>query len=198
MRATFRPLPAWPYASQPTRHATFRVSYARTLADLEREIGYLRGREVIIGLVTDESQVRLDGMIRADARINQPGVELSFEKPDGTRLVFHTDVHKGYGTSWQDNLRAIALGLEALRAVDRYGITSTAEQYAGFAQLTSGGPDAGRGKRLVEERFDGSIAAALRGTHPDTRRDGYTDRDFADVQAYRTQTEPRLPAGAGA
>jgi hypothetical protein len=42
--------------------------------------------------------------------------------------------------SWQDNLRAIALGLEALRKVERYGIANRGEQYAGWAQLTAGGP----------------------------------------------------------
>lgn len=39
---------------------------------------------------------------------------------------------------WQHNVRAIGLGLQALRAVDRYGITSGREQYRGFAELPSG------------------------------------------------------------
>lgn len=181
MRATFRPLPAWPYAAQPRRAATYKVSYSRTLQDLEHEIEVLRGRELIIGVVTDESQIRIDGAIRADAKIGHPGVEVSFEVPDGRRLTFHTDVHGGYTTSWQDNLRAIALGLEALRAVARYGITSgVGEQYAGFAQLSAGGPDAERGKALVARA--GGVTAALKAHHPDH---GGEARDFADVQAYR-------------
>jgi hypothetical protein len=40
--------------------------------------------------------------------------------------------------TWQDNLRAIALGLEALRKVDRYGITKNSEQYTGWKQLEAG------------------------------------------------------------
>lgn len=180
MRATFRPLPAWPYPEQTSRPATYQASYSRTLQDLEREIDYLDGREVIIGVVTDEASIRLDGHMRADAKVRHPGVELSFEVKGGRRLVFHTDRHKGYGTSWQDNLRAITLGLEALRAVDRYGITSTAEQYAGFAQLPAGGPSADRGKLLVERA--GSVRDALMRYHPDHGGDA---SDFADVQAYR-------------
>jgi hypothetical protein len=39
---------------------------------------------------------------------------------------------------WQENIRAIALGLEALRKVDRYGITSRGEQYTGWKALPSG------------------------------------------------------------
>jgi hypothetical protein len=50
------------------------------------------------------------------------------------RLVFATDAYE----DWQHNVRAIALTLEALRAVDRYGTTG-GRQYAGFRQLTAGG-----------------------------------------------------------
>jgi hypothetical protein len=39
---------------------------------------------------------------------------------------------------WQHNVRAIALGLEALRKVDRYGITRRGEQYAGWKALPAG------------------------------------------------------------
>jgi hypothetical protein len=39
---------------------------------------------------------------------------------------------------WRDNVRAIALGLEALRTVDRYGITHKAEQYTGVKALGQG------------------------------------------------------------
>lgn len=53
------------------------------------------------------------------------------------RLVYATDVCE----FWQHNIRSIALGLEALRAVDRYGISRRGEQYAGFrAALTPGEP----------------------------------------------------------
>lgn len=181
MRATFRPLAAWPYEEQPARAATYKSSYARTLQDLEREIEAIDGRELIIGVVTDEASIRIDGAMRADAKVRHAGVEVSFEVPDGRRLAFHTDRHKGFTNSWQDNLRAIALGLEALRAVSRYGITSgVGEQYAGFAQLGAGGPDPERGRLLAERH--GSVAEALKRTHPDHGGDPH---DLADVQAYR-------------
>lgn len=44
------------------------------------------------------------------------------------RLVYATDCCE----FWQHNVRSIALGLQALRAVDRYGISRRGEQYAGF------------------------------------------------------------------
>lgn len=193
MNVTFRPLPAWPYPEQKHRPPLFKVSCSDTLDLLEREITYLRGSEVIIGLVTDAASIRLDGRPRADMRANHAGVEVSFEVPDGRRLVFHTDVHNqttrwvgGSGggpgrVPWQDNLRAIALGLEALRAVSRYGITTgIGEQYAGFLRLETGQADPERGRALVEEA--GSLRRALMANHPDQ---GGDPRAFADVQAYR-------------
>jgi hypothetical protein len=51
------------------------------------------------------------------------------------RLVYATDAC----VYWQHNVRSIALGLEALRAVDRYGITRKGEQYAGFRAALSAG-----------------------------------------------------------
>ncbi len=36
---------------------------------------------------------------------------------------------------WDDNLRAISLTLERMRAVDRYGVTLNKQQYAGFKAL---------------------------------------------------------------
>lgn len=39
---------------------------------------------------------------------------------------------------WRDNLRAVALSLEALRAVDRYGVSRRGEQYRGWQALEAG------------------------------------------------------------
>lgn len=181
MYVTFRPLPRWPYPEQKHRPATYQSTYSATLQKLEYEIERMRGSELIIGVVTDPTQIRLDGRMRADAKVGHPGVEVSFEVPSGERLVFHTDVHSGYVNSWQDNLRAIALGLEALRAVSRYGITTgLGEQYAGFLKLETGQPSPDRGRALVEEA--GSVKQALMRHHPDQ---GGDPRAFADVQAYR-------------
>lgn len=182
MRATFRPLATWPYPPRKKRASSFKLGWDDSLNDLEREIEAVSGSDVLIGIVVDPSQIGIAGGLKAGARttVRHPGVEVSFEVGD-RRVAFHTDAYP----SLPANLRAIALGLEALRAVDRYGITSTGEQYAGFAQLTAGGPDPVRGRRLIEERFAGNVGDALRGTHPDTREAGYTDRDFADVQAAR-------------
>jgi hypothetical protein len=62
-------------------------------------------------------------------------VALQAATDPSNRLIYATDACE----LWQHNVRSIALGLEALRAVDRYGITRRGEQYAGFrAALTAG------------------------------------------------------------
>ena len=190
MNLTFRPLPRWPYPEQPHRPPLYKATYSDTLGILEREVDALEGSEVIIGLVIDPSSIRLDGRLYANAKPSHPGVEVSFEV-GGRRLVFHSDVH--HQTSkwvdggparepWKDNLRAIALGLEALRAVSRYGITTgIGQQYAGFLRLETGAADPERGRRLVDEA--GGITNALKRWHPDNPKGDA--RLFADVQAFR-------------
>ncbi len=81
-----------------------------------------------------EQALRLDGGLRANARpVDFPGVRISFESKHGP-LTYATDTHE----FWQHNVRGIALGLQALRAVDRYGVTKRGEQYTGWKALPAG------------------------------------------------------------
>lgn len=157
-----------------------RASWEASLDRLEDEIRLAKGSDVVIGLVVTEDQISFSGQLKAggSTRTQHRGVELSFEK-DGRRVVFHTDAYDTVTA----NIRAIGLGLEALRAVDRHGITTSGEQYAGFALLGSGGADAYHGRQLVEAA--GSLTAALKTHHPDH---GGRRSDFDDVQAYRQAT----------
>lgn len=178
MQYTFRPIPAWPYPPTHNRRSrsTFRAGWQSTLNLLAGEDEKIGGRDVVIGAGFAEGDIRQDGMPRANARQPyHPGVELSFDSKHG-RLVYATDTCE----FWQDNVRSIALGLQALRKVDLYGITKRGEQYAGWLKLTTSEPSIERGRALVEEH--GGVKQALLATHPD--RDG-DPKAFADVQAYR-------------
>jgi hypothetical protein len=185
VRATWRPLSVWPHP--PRRRLSgvrFRSSWDEALSLLEEEVASLKGSDVLIGFVGTEDQVGFSGNLKAGGRSRfvHRGIEISFEVPGRGRLIFQTDAFDDV----RQNLRAIGLGLTALRAVERYGITSTAEQYAGFAQLAAGGPDPVRGKALVESA--GSLKEALRRSHPDQ---GGRQADFVDVVAFR---DSRVPA----
>lgn len=176
---TFRPLPIWPYPDTPNRRSRYimRASYADTLTLLGDELRHLGADAAILAAGFREGDIRRDGLPRADARQpSHPGIELSFTTELG-RLVYRTDAYE----LWQHNVRAIALGLEALRAVDRYGITSSGEQYAGWLQLGTQEDPAERGRHLVEAA-GGNVREALRRAHPDN---GGTAAEFAAVQAYR-------------
>jgi hypothetical protein len=176
MPATWRALAAWPYQPRVQSSSSFRTTWDQSLRKLEDEITRIDGDDVVIGIVADPSAISFSGALRARAAYSHPGAEVSFDMPGRGRVVFHTDAYK----TLHANLHAIALGLEALRAVDRHGVTSTGEQYAGFALLGAGGPDSQRGAELV--RAAGSIAEALKRHHPDH---GGKASDLADVQAYR-------------
>jgi hypothetical protein len=142
----------------PGKHAAslFKGSWSSTLDLLEREIRALRGRDVIIEVdVTDGSQIRNDGRLRADARVRTSAVRVVFESKHGP-LQYATDVFP----YWQDNVRAIALGLEALRRVDRYGIAKRGEQYTGWKQLGSGATAIGAAKMAPDEAVTVLLAAA--------------------------------------
>lgn len=186
--ATFRPLDVWPHGSTPTDQRrsrwTFKAGWDQTLTLLDRELRHLGATGVIIGCGLREADIRRDGWPRVNAqRPVHPGVEVSFDGVPLTgpmrRLVYATDICE----RWDHNIRAVGLGLEALRAVDRHGITRAGEQYAGFRALPSGRehePSAQRGRVLVAEH--GSVRAALMATHPDR---GGDPAAFADVQAAR-------------
>lgn len=136
---TFRPIqwtgPSTP-ADQRRSRGTFRASWDNTLTLLDYELVCLAASDVVIEADLTAADIRMDGMPRLNARQPQfPGVRLAFASKFGP-LIYATDVHQ----FWQHNVRAIALGLEALRAVDRYGVTKRGEQYTGWAALPAAPP----------------------------------------------------------
>ena len=107
---------------------TDKGTYVKTLDLLEAELNRVAARNVVISVDTELSQIRNDGWLRTDARLKSPGVILTFNKPNGSTLTFPCDRF----VAWHDNLRAIALTLEALRMIDRFGVTANNQQYRGF------------------------------------------------------------------
>ncbi len=100
---------------------------------------------------------------------------------------------------WEANLRAIALTLERLRSVERYGIvTEQQEQYTGWLRLPAAGAideAVELAKILIEHActsfapslvlanqsvFDSVWREAVRRTHPDTNN-GRDGGDFNNV-----------------
>lgn len=149
MRLIYRPIDSWPgklTSAGARTYSPFDANWQSTLQILGRELAALDVEEAVVQLAVAENAIRLDGTLRGDRKPPEhPGVILSFDPPSIGPLRYACDrfVARSYSTmrdSWRHNLRAIALGLEALRKVERYGIGSRGEQYVGWKQLGSGTP----------------------------------------------------------
>lgn len=190
MILTIRPITTWPGELRTDRQrirSPFSSSYSDTLDLLDRELRMLRATVTVVQLAVNEGQIRRDGKLRAAAYPDHPGVILSFDTKAG-----HFRYAADRFTHWHENLRAIALGLEALRKIERYGIGAGTEQYTGFLQIetpaaqrpmtydealsfVADAVSASRQKVREHWRYADSRAemyrAAARALHPDTGGD---------------------------
>lgn len=143
MRYEFRPLPAWTDPETKSRQPhPFKATWQATLDLLGRETAHLAAPLVVIQADVIEGVIRNDGMLRGDARTGHPGVVISFKSRFGP-LRYAADTYLGGKgiPAWQANVRAIALSLEALRAVDRWGATRRGEQYQGWTAIEAPKPE---------------------------------------------------------
>lgn len=130
----------WPGRARPANYSPKKAPFKGRAWNaierkLETELAHLKAKEVTISLDLDFGSFRSDGGIYADARPRTPKVIVAFlDGRNAVRRQFPCDTY----AFWQDNVWAIVLTLEALRAIDRYGVTQGDQQYVGFAQLASG------------------------------------------------------------
>jgi hypothetical protein len=136
-------------ADRPLGEPTYRPRSAfqanmltKTLALLRREGGQLGAARVV---------VECDGPIRGDGqpavtKLRSPAIRVFIDSRHGP-LRYDVDSY----AHWEDNLRAVALALEALRAVDRYGVTTRGEQYAGWKALPPGQVALGSGVNMSRD-----------------------------------------------
>lgn len=143
---TLRPISdrTWLRPASARERSRFTASWSDTLSLLERELAFIGGRQLIVEIDVREQDIKMDGTLRANARTEQsPAVVVAFESTHGP-LQYRSDLYDAvaWGAKgqqpWQSNVRAIAMTLESLRAVDRYGATSRGEQYRGFKALPAG------------------------------------------------------------
>jgi len=131
-----RPLASWPTPfTEKRRRSPFSSLFTATLSQLDRELRQLGDggpAPSVLQIALREKDFRVDGMLRANSQPEHPGVILSIESRHGA-LSYPCDQFD----HWQVNLRAITLGLEALRKLDRYGITQTGQQYTGWRAIES-------------------------------------------------------------
>lgn len=188
-RFQIRPLGLWDRPTTDPRAGSgrFRASWDDTINLLVTEVEHLDGDLIVVQVDADPSDLRRDGMLRARAQVRFPGVKVSFQSKHGP-LTYATDAYEqrwsGDMPGWQANVRAIALSLQALRAVDRYGVTHTGEQYRGWSAIAAKAaedtltPDEARRvladaagvdptSLITSEAITRAYRAAARTAHPD-------------------------------
>lgn len=182
------------------KSAQFSATWTDTCGLLAHELDALDAKDRVLQVEAPADQFRLDGQPRAGIK---PGrmVVLSFATKDGP-LLFPCDTYEaGFAMAgWECNIRALALGLQALRAVDRYGISPRHEQYRGWAALPAPAEEitmdalraadilrlygGGEGEAILRSREAGEAAyrVAVQVVHPDK---GGTGREFRLVNEAR-------------
>lgn len=133
LQATFRPIERPVALPRQYARCGFGAKWSTTLDTLERELGHLKAKDIIVEVALDHNDIRNDGWPRSSASPRTPGVRVSFQSKHGP-LSYECATYK----EWEQNMRAIALTLERLRAVERYGAVKGGEQYKGWAQLPPG------------------------------------------------------------
>ena len=131
MNATFRPIEEWPNPgfepNRPRERSRFDSHWQATLDLLGYELARLGAGAVVIKVaVTDQGILRDGSRLKMNVAPEHPGIVVEWQIGE----AWYRRAAEKYDL-WQDNVRAIALTLEALRAVERWGAVS-GEQYEGF------------------------------------------------------------------
>lgn len=144
------------------------LSPADAMQRLQGELDRLGATHAIL---STNLELRIDGVPRSDRR----------DPPDVGAAVYFTLKKKPMCLAcdkWDrvaDNIAALAQHIDALRRIDRYGVGSLEQAFAGYAALP---PDPGHDWRLVfgfksnelvsPNGVDARYRAKLREAHPDT------------------------------
>lgn len=122
----------------------FQAKWSDTKATLLYEAGRLGAVDVVLELDVDEADILVSGEgLKANRKMRDfPGVvvRLVGTRHGDIRVACDTFAGRYYNDppDWQINVRAVALALNALRQVERYGVGSRGEQYEGWRAIGTG------------------------------------------------------------
>ncbi len=182
----------WQYREDGTR--SWQASRDITVAD---GLGRLRAELDRIGaklpVISSNIELRLDGWPRSDQRrMTDPGVTVYFQLA-GKPHCMPCDTYDRVS----DNLAAVAAHIEATRAIERHGVATLSEMFAGFLALPP--PSDVRpwrqvfgfqtGHTVTAEAVEASFRVLARERHPDT---GGSDAMMAELNAARAAARKEL------
>lgn len=167
------------------RWSPFRKTYKDTIKLLEYELSKADAQfsSLILQMFVEPRMIRLDGQLRADAKVLRPGVIFSFTRLRNihcnpqTGKMQGTPQHVNFPcdafTDWQDNLRAIALSMERLRHVERYGVFKYDDIVSRLALPTADGKQTTREEAAAFLAVHSGLAMADILVDPDVRQSAY-------------------------
>lgn len=168
----------WPMGwrrARTRRHGQFKsqgqwISTEDATRRLEREMARLGGKHAVL---STNVSLRLDGRPRSDEKPADPGVALYFTFK-GKATVLACDTY----TTVADNIAALAAHLDALRAIERWGVGTIEQALAGYRALPAdtaadwrsvfGFP---KGSQPSADDLDREFKVLARQKHPDVMHD---------------------------
>lgn len=129
----FRYMPAQSWKPVHKDAKSLRANWSKAFEKLRYELARINATDVVVEAGYQPNQLRADGWPYADAKPEHSCVRVSFMKSKLPMAFFFG----GWDTPHM-NVYMIALTLERLRAVERYGCVQSDEQYRGWAQLPPG------------------------------------------------------------
>jgi hypothetical protein len=186
----------WPLGWKRARYrrsGTFKkdgaaINVEQATRRLEREMDRLGAKNAVL---STNVTLRLDGRPRGDERPNDPGVALYFTfKARATVLACDSYFKVA------DNIAAIAAHIDALRAIDRYGVGTIEQALAGYKALPADTAADWRAvfgfaknSRPTLDQVDSAYKALARQKHPDA---GGTDVEMAHLNRARDYANSEL------
>jgi hypothetical protein len=180
-----------PDGSTYTRQITRDLTVANAVARLQAELDRLGASDAVI---STNLRLRLDGLPRSDqGDPGDPGVALYFRLKKQDRCL-------ACDRYWRvaDNIAAIAAHIEALRAIERYGVGTLDQAFAGYAAL----PPAADAWWLIFNlpqsatlvQVEARFLELARAAHPDA---GGSHNDMARLTAAREAARKALRGSEG-
>lgn len=131
LRIPIKPIITWPgRRNENPISSPFRSTYSQTVNLIDTELDHAKAvnDSWFIQMFVRPEDIRNDGELRSKAKPAAPGIIFTFERFTGegqktAAVSFPCDRF----WDWKDNLRAIALSMQALRRVERYGVFKYAD-----------------------------------------------------------------------
>lgn len=184
MDILFRPLAAWPHKPTYVRDSwpsSKSLTITKALTHLEQQLRLLGcNNTAFIEADIDEKHIRQDGGLRSTATTGpNPGCIVFATHPRLGNLRWACDGYR----KLPENIRAVSMTIQNLRAIDRYKCVRDNEQFRGFKALPATASqtlslDAALGilakystridaQTASKEAFARAVRAAQAATHPD-------------------------------